>query len=172
MMNNLKVILAAMLLSSFAFYSCNEENTSDSSNSETSVNNNEVTQPVDPAIVDNPMTGAEENATNQKLPEIAFAQETFDFGKIKQGEVVNHQFKFKNTGKADLIITSATGSCGCTVPQWPKNPIPPGEEANIDVQFNSAGKSGMQRVNVTLVANTIPNSKVLTITGEVNAPTN
>ena len=149
----------------FGFISCDNNS---AENAETTVTTE--TQNVDPAIVDNPMTASEQTTSNEKLPQITFAEESFDFGKIKQGDVVDHQFKFKNTGKSDLIITSASGSCGCTVPDWPKNPIPPGEEGKIDVQFNSAGKSGMQRVTVTLVANTIPNTKVLTVTGEVQTP--
>jgi len=160
-------LAAALAIAAISLTGCdNKENeTVSAENSETPAN-----QTINPSIVENPMTAAEEGTKDQKLPEISFPEETYDFGKIKQGEMMKHQFKFKNTGNADLIITSASGSCGCTVPQWPKNPIPPGGEANIDVEFNSAGKSGMQRVNVTLIANTIPNTKVLTITGEVQAP--
>ena len=162
-------LIIATALMAFAFSSC--DNNAETTNAQETAPAQTNNAPVDPAIVDNPMTGAEGAAnTNENLPEITFPKETYDFGKIKQGEKMTHQFKFKNTGKADLIITSASGSCGCTVPNWPKNPIPPGGEGNIDVEFNSAGKSGMQRVNVTLIANTIPNTKVLTITGEVEAP--
>ncbi|MGI8892145.1 MAG: DUF1573 domain-containing protein [Bacteroidia bacterium] len=161
-------LITALAITAFAFTGCdnNTETTTTGDNSSAP-----ATQTVDPSVVDNPMTAAEgASPSNEKLPEISFPSETHDFGKIKQGEVMKHKFKFKNTGNADLIITSASGSCGCTVPDWPKNPIPPGGEANIDVEYNSAGKTGMQRVNVTLIANTIPNTKVLTITGEVEAP--
>lgn len=159
----LNSLTAALAIAAITFMGCDNRNeNATSENSETPAN-----QTVNPSMVDNPMTAAEDVTADQKLPEMSFPEETYDFGKIKQGEMMKHQFKFKNTGHADLIITSASGSCGCTVPQWPKNPIPPGGEANIDVEFNSAGKSGMQRVNVTLIANTIPNTKVLTITGEV-----
>ncbi len=67
------------------------------------------------------------------LPLFEFAEESHDFGSINEGDVVEHTFKFKNVGDAPLIISSATASCGCTVPEWPKEPIPVGEEGEIAV---------------------------------------
>ena len=99
---------------------------------------------------------------------MVFEKDVHDFGKIVEGEKVSYSFKFKNTGKVDLIISDAKGSCGCTVPQWPKNPVAPGADGVVDVTFNSSGKSGMQNKTVTLITNAIPNTKVLTITGEVS----
>jgi hypothetical protein len=101
-------------------------------------------------------------------PEITFEETNFDFGTIKEGSKVTHAFKFKNTGKADLIIGDARGNCGCTVPKYPTQPIEPGESGVIDVEFNSAGKHGKQNKTVSLVTNSIPSTKILTITGEVN----
>jgi hypothetical protein len=101
-------------------------------------------------------------------PEITFEETNFDFGTIKEGTKVTHAFKFKNTGKADLIIGDARGNCGCTVPKYPTQPIEPGESGVIDVEFNSAGKHGKQNKTVSLVTNSIPSTKILTITGEVN----
>ena len=95
---------------------------------------------------------------------------SYNFGEIQQGESVTHYFILKNTGDADLIISTAKGSCGCTVPQWPKTPIAKGQEAEIKVTFNSAGRSGKQNKTVTLVTNAIPNTKVITITGNVIIP--
>jgi hypothetical protein len=69
-----------------------------------------------------------------------------------------------------LIITSAKGSCGCTIPEYPTDPIAPGEEGIIDVVFNSDGKSGQQNKKVTIVANTVPNTTVLAINGMVEVP--
>ncbi len=117
-------------------------------------------------IVANPAT-ASGNTTQTVLPAFQFAEETHDFGKIIAGEKVSYSFKFKNIGNANLIISAASGSCGCTVPQWPTEPIGPGKEGVINVIFNSEGKSGVQKKTVTLTSNTIPNTKVLTITGEV-----
>ena len=84
----------------------------------------------------------------------------------------NNDFILKNTGDADLIISAAKGSCGCTVPEWPKNPIAKWEEAAIKVTFNSSGRSGKQNKTVTLVTNAIPNTKVITINGNVIVPQN
>ncbi len=121
-------------------------------------------------LVRNPLTAAAEGADPDELPNIKFETEEHDFGTIQQGEKVQYAFKFKNIGKVDLIISSAQGSCGCTVPQYPKQPLKPGTEATIDVTFDSAGKQGKQNKTVTLVTNCIPSTKVLTIMGDVNAP--
>ena len=85
-----------------------------------------------------------------------FDQMEHDFGTIKEGDVVTHVFKFKNTGEAPLIIQKAQGSCGCTVPEYSKEPIAVGEEGTIKVQFNSKGKPGTQNKTVTITANTKP----------------
>ncbi|HNL06833.1 MAG TPA: DUF1573 domain-containing protein [Chitinophagales bacterium] len=90
-----------------------------------------------------------------------------DFGKIKQGDKVKYSFKLTNTGKEPLVISSAKGSCGCTVPSYPKEPVAPGATANIDVEFDSKGKSGLQTKTVTINANTDPNPTRLTIKADI-----
>lgn len=117
-------------------------------------------------LVNNPNT-ADGVANMDDLPVFAFETESHDFGRIRQGEVVSFVFKFKNTGKRDLIISGQKATCGCTVADYPHNPIKPGEQGQISVQFNSEGKKGMQTKTVTLTANTQPNTKVLTIKAEV-----
>lgn len=102
-----------------------------------------------------------------ELPEIKFNEDEFDFGKIIQGEKVSHSFYFRNTGKKNLIISSASGSCGCTVPEWPKEPILPGESGKIDVIFSSDGKSGYQEKTVTVVTNGEPATRVIRIKCEI-----
>jgi len=104
------------------------------------------------------------------LPEIKFAEEVFDFGKITQGEKVSHAFTFKNVGKKNLIISGASGSCGCTVPEWPEEPIKPGGEGTINVVFSSEGKSGMQEKTVTIVTNCEPSTRVIRIKTEIVVP--
>ena len=117
------------------------------------------------------ITAADSSGVNQdNLPFFEFEEEVKDFGEITQGESVKTIFKFKNVGKSNLIISSAQGSCGCTVPQWPKEPIKPGEKGESEVVFNSEGKSGLQNKTITLVANTIPNTKVIALKGEILAP--
>jgi len=101
------------------------------------------------------------------LPELSFANETHDFGSINEGQVVETEFRFTNTGKAPLIISSAQGSCGCTVPEYPNAPVAPGEEGVIRVSFNSEGKPNQQSKTVTLTTNAVPRTKVLTITANV-----
>src|SRR5690606_3822519 len=80
----------------------------------------------------------------------------YDFGKVKEGEIVEKTFAFQNTGKSPLLISNITASCGCTTPEWPKEPIPPGGESTIVVRFNSTGKPGQQSKAVTITANTEP----------------
>ncbi len=121
-------------------------------------------------IIDNPITATNTSVDEVKLPHFEFVEEVKDFGEITQGEVVSTTFKFKNVGEADLIISSAKASCGCTVPEWPKEPIKPGAESSIDVRFDSNGKKGLQNKTITLVANTKPNTKVIALKGKILAP--
>jgi hypothetical protein len=115
-------------------------------------------------------SSASGSAEPGSLPVFAVDKESHDFGKITQGEKVSYSFKFKNTGGSDLVISSAQGSCGCTVPSYPRKPIPAGGEGAIDVVFNSEGKSGKVTKTVTVVTNAQPNTKVLTITSEIIVP--
>lgn len=92
------------------------------------------------------------------MAEISFDRSEHDFGDMVQGEKVKTSFRLTNTGEAPLIITDTKVTCGCTVPSWPKEPIPPGETAEIEVAFNSAGKRGRQNKTVTLLAN-VPGGK-------------
>ncbi|TKC10819.1 DUF1573 domain-containing protein [Pedobacter polaris] len=104
---------------------------------------------------------------SEDAPKVKFEKEIYDFGVIEQGEVVTFDFKFKNTGKTPLIITDATATCGCTVPEFPKTPVKPGEGGIIKVVFNSAGKIGMQDKQVTLVSNANPEPEKLHLVGEI-----
>lgn len=98
---------------------------------------------------------------------ITFNETEFNFGQVKAGEKVRHEYKFKNTGSEPLIISNAKGSCGCTVPEWPKEPIGVGEEGSILVQFDSKNKNGNQTKQVTITANTDPPQSIIYIKGEV-----
>jgi len=98
---------------------------------------------------------------------IKFDQEIFNFGKIKEGESVTHNFGFVNTGKSPLIITDAKATCGCTTPIWPKGPIAPGDKGTINVTFNSTGKPGEQDKLIFVTANTNPAESTLHLVGEV-----
>ena len=87
---------------------------------------------------------------------ITFDETSHNFGNVIQGEKVEYSFKFTNTGDKDLLITDATSSCGCTVPDWPKEPIRPGKTAYMKVVFNSAGKEGYTVKEISIRANTNP----------------
>ena len=98
-----------------------------------------------------------------KEPVISFDKKNWDFGTITDGEVVEHTFRFTNTGTNDLIISNASASCGCTIPEWPKEPIAPGGKGEIKVEFNSNGKKDMVTKDITILANTNPVKTILQI---------
>lgn len=100
-------------------------------------------------------------------PVIKFEKDVYEFGKITQGEKVSYDFIFTNTGKTPLIIKEASATCGCTVPETPKDPIAPGAKSKIKVVFSSAGKEGLQDKVVTVTANTIPAQTQIHLIGEV-----
>lgn len=104
---------------------------------------------------------------NEGAPEITFEKTEHDFGVINEGDIVETIFSFKNTGKSELIITKATGSCGCTVPKWPKQPIAVGESAEIKVKFNTRGKPNKQSKSITLTTNTVKGKEVVIIKAQV-----
>jgi len=111
--------------------------------------------------------GVGTTAENAGVATMEFTETEHDFGEINEGDKVENYFTFKNTGVKDLVIVKATGSCGCTVPEYPKTPVKPGEEGKIKVSFNSAGKEGMQHKTVTITANTKKANEVITIKATV-----
>ncbi len=98
---------------------------------------------------------------------ITFEKSEFDFGEITEGEVVKHKFKFKNTGKRDLMLLYHKATCGCTVPEFSKQPYPPGSTGTITIVFDSKGKKMSQNKKVKIFTNTIPNMTTLTMKGYV-----
>lgn len=102
------------------------------------------------------------------LPVIEFDQTTFDFGTIKEGQKVSHTYQVKNTGEAPLIIQNAQPSCGCTVPDWTKTPIPAGGTGYVKAEFDSKGKAGIQDKTITVTANTWPKVTTLRFKAQVN----
>ena len=95
------------------------------------------------------------------LPSFEWETLEHDFGTIKEGEKVSYLYKFKNTGEVPLIIENVRPSCGCTAPNWSKEPIPVGGEGSVEVVFDSKGKPNAQNKTVTVTANTWPQSTVL-----------
>lgn len=103
----------------------------------------------------------------QSTAQITFEKEIHDFSEIPEGPKYATIFKFKNTGKEPLIISDAKGSCGCTVPVWPKEPIMPGATGEIKVEYNSAKRPGIFTKTVTITSNAAEATKVLKIKGNV-----
>lgn len=98
---------------------------------------------------------------------IEFDTKDYDFGTVKEGTIVEGVFKVANKGKTDLVITDASASCGCTVPEWPKEAIKPGDSAEIKFSFNSKGRTGKQSKTITLQTNTANVTETLRIGGTV-----
>jgi hypothetical protein len=95
---------------------------------------------------------------------LTFETPNYDFGNLPSGAKVEHYFKFTNTGKSPLIIKDAKGSCGCTVPQWPKEPIAPGASDSIKINYNAGSQKGKQHKTVTLTTNTVKGKEVCSFT--------
>jgi len=104
-----------------------------------------------------------------KLPVIEFERTSYDFGEVVQGEKLSYTFKFKNTGKSNLIIFSSEATCGCTTSMPPKAPIRPGETGEIKVVFDSSSQKGKVVKRILVGANTYPAETILTITANVSS---
>ena len=116
-----------------------------------------------------------ENSTSEEkiekgTPVIEFEVESYDFGEIAPGEKVSYTFKYTNTGDANLVVQSATAGCGCTVPKWNKDPLPPGEKGFVEVVFDSSGRKGKQIKQVTIKTNGNPAVRMLQIQANIVEP--
>jgi hypothetical protein len=126
---------------------------------------NIVEKPRNPAPARNATSNHDHN--HGPTTTMTFENKIHDFGTITEGEKVKHTFVFQNTGTEPLLISNARGSCGCTVPQWPKEPIAPGASSEITVVFNSTSKSGKRNQQVTITSNTEPHNTLIRLVGEV-----
>jgi|LakMenEpi03Aug12_release.lakeMendotaPanAssembly.Ray.scaffolds.fasta_scaffold615282_1 hypothetical protein len=118
-------------------------------------------------LIRNPASANMPMDTNQ-LARIVFEEKDFDFGTVNEGDVVEHTFRFTNTGKIPLTILKCRSSCGCTVPEWPEEPIPPGGTGEIKAKFDTEGKIKEQKKTITVTANTYPNETKIMLKGMVN----
>lgn len=105
-------------------------------------------------------------AVDPKAPEIKFEKETHDFGSIPQGTPATYEFVFKNTGKSNLTITNASASCGCTTPDWTREPIKPGKTGVVKATYNAASPGGFTK-SVTVVSNAKNSTVILYLKGDV-----
>lgn len=119
------------------------------------------------SIIRSPIT-ASGDADTVNVARMEFEELEFDFGEVKEGEVIEHTFKFTNTGKIPLLISHASSTCGCTIPEWPEEAIGPGEDGEILVKFNTKNKPNKQEKTVSVIANTYPSLNKVLVKGFVN----
>jgi len=125
-------------------------------------------QKVSTDIINNDATAdSSHSEKNKGVPVITFEKSIHDFGNITQGEVLEYEFRFKNTGNGDLIIANAISSCGCTIPEYPKEVIKPGGDGKIKIKFNSEQRLDKFQKEVTISANTQPTETIITIIGNI-----
>lgn len=155
----MKYIIAALLAT--VLFACNETE-------------KEKSIEVNASQTDSGTTKIEGDTSNKSLPTttIAFTETAHDFGIIKEGEVVEYDFKFTNTGTHPLVISDAKASCGCTIPEWTKDPVLPNAEGKLKIKYNSSGKDGKIHKTVSVFANTTPELSTLDINVEVKAKDN
>jgi len=157
-------------------------NTTQVSSLDTKIENKVFTTPLTPVVNSNGVQKINPIEVNNKAPQsntqevkgpstsIKFGKEIHDFGTLDINTDNPYSFVFTNTGKEPLLITNARGSCGCTVPSWPKDPIMPGQTGKIDVVYRpSKGQAGKpQEKTVTITANTEPTNTIVRIKANIN----
>lgn len=119
------------------------------------------------SIIRSPIT-ADGTVDTVNVAKMDFQEFIYDFGEVTEGDIVEHTFKFENTGKVPLIISDAHSTCGCTVPDWPRSPIAPGDGGEIKVTFNTLNKPEIQEKPVIITANTYPSVVRVYLKGYVN----
>lgn len=154
-MNYRSIFLA--VLATLALTSCKKESQEQKIQDTSIEQSNASNAPEKPKVVD----------PNAKFGTMEFAILEHNFGDISEDNIVETVFKFTNTGEADLVISNAKGSCGCTVPEYPKEPIVPGGTGEIKVSFNPKGRNGSQFKTVTLTTNTQKGIEIVHIKANV-----
>ena len=101
------------------------------------------------------------------LPIMSLKDTLFEFGTVNEGDIITKEFFFTNTGTAPLLVTEAKSTCGCTIPEWPKEAIAPDSSGVILVKFNTTNRTGAQLKEVSIFANTFPNRQVVKLSGRV-----
>ncbi len=157
-----QILLAAALLLS----ACNRDKTPEVGTEGMNAAATTASDAANPTV-DNPNVVSENETPNPNAPVMKFAEAEFDFGDIKGDTKVHHTFTFTNTGKSPLLIEDATASCGCTTPSWTKEPVAPGAQGQMEVQFDSRGKHGIISKQVAVRANTQPSITTILIKGNV-----
>ena len=160
----MKKIFLLFISLSFFTYGCDNQPESDNEKTVESVKKEGELGIKDKIL--NPISA--QGTDTSKLAKFQFESMDYDFGDIKEGESVYHDYSFVNIGNVPLQINDTKTTCGCTVPEYPKKPINPGEKGTIKIKFNSKGKNGYQSKEIKIIANTYPKSTtVLRLTGKV-----
>ncbi|WP_201977987.1 DUF1573 domain-containing protein [Hymenobacter rubidus] len=157
-----QILLAATLL----LAACNNDKKAEVGTEGMNAAATEASDAANPTV-DNPNVVSENETSNPNAPVMKFAEAEFDFGDIQPDSKVHHTFTFTNTGKTPLLIEDATASCGCTTPSWTKEPVAPGAEGKMEVQFDSHGKQGIISKQVAVRSNTQPSITTVLIKGNV-----
>lgn len=147
----MKKLILSCLVSTLIFASCNQ---GAKTSEETTVTESSVSGTTD---------------ENEGIGKMDFQETVFDFGKIKEGDIVKHVFKFENTGTSPVILSQVSASCGCTTPTYTTTPVLPGKEGEISVEFNSAGQVGQQQKIITIASNSESNIMTVQLKGTVEA---
>jgi hypothetical protein len=166
-------LFSGLLASSLIFIGCSEDAKKkeiEPSSGETTTSSEKpgVTNPGDPTSTMDPgATPANSRVANMAKTSIQFANYEHDFGQVMQDSENKYVFRFTNTGSEPLVIETAKGSCGCTVPEYPKEPIAPGGTGEIGVVYKPGKQKGQQNKNITITANTDPVQTIVKIKADV-----
>jgi hypothetical protein len=159
MSNKLNLFLAALTM---VFFACQSEGDKSGKQVESIQTEGKIS-----SIIRSPVS-ADGTVDTVNVAKLVFEAPIYEFGEVDEGAVINHEFKFTNTGKVPLVIQNAHSTCGCTIPDWPKELIAPGEGGVIKVEFNTKGKSEFQEKPVIITANTYPSITQVYVRGIVN----
>lgn len=175
----MRVLIVSCLIITATLTSCEESATTNAQAEQQQQQQQQQEQQQQASIEDNTVTQEAEDTTTVETksneiveskstrPIIDFESKSFDYGTVAQGDKVTHTFRFTNSGDADLIIKKAEASCGCTMPSYPFVPIKPGKTGTISVTFNTTGKLGKQRPNISVISNAYPRTQTLYLEGYV-----
>jgi hypothetical protein len=168
MKSRMKIMLAGLL--ALSIYGCRdraaEKKIAELESRLAQLEGNKTAQAAVPAT--NTTQAPEEKPTGP-LPVIEYSTTEHDFGTVTEGQKVSYTYSVKNTGAAPLIIQNAQPSCGCTVPDWTKTPIPVGGTGYVKAEFDTKGKSGINNKTITVTANTWPKTSLLKFKAMVTA---
>ena len=156
----MKKIIGLSLLATLALVSCKKNEAAE----QLQTNSSEVTPLQKAPVMESDLIGGAHKGPQTTL---ALSEPSFDFGKIKKGDVVEHVYEVTNTGKNPLIISNVQPTCGCTVPDFTKDPILPGQKGKITLKFNSANFDGVVHKAAQVYANVAKNPIELTFTADI-----